>query len=439
MSEATNILRIRGRFFACLSWIAASLTGLLPTAGRAEEIGMADPILPLPLYHNKPDNFGTDGGLFFSTSFVAYKQTNPISQQGVAYRGFTDVTGTASVPYTYDPVTGQTTNAPVAPFVGHFYGSGTEALNTESVSGPGTLQPGIKVEAGWRFGDRVTVTASWMWLADATYTSSASNIPAGLQIGSNYADSYLSAPVYNFYPEYAGPNEDLYNSNGASIPNPVQNGVEAAKGAGYGIWNAAEVFTQSFTQRAQFADLLCRVPVFENENYRLSGLVGPRFVWLWEKYMMRAVDYDIYGESNGYNQAIYTNIVSNRMYGAQIGAQNEWYMGHGFALNVTFGGSMFADIVKARARYELGQKNYGPVSKRSRTLYEFVPELSGQVGIAWYPFEGIEMKFNYNAMGFFNTISSRHPIDFDFGTVDPAFNTQTRWFSGFQAGIALVF
>ena len=381
MSEATNILRIRGRFFACLSWIAASLTGLLPTAGRAEEIGMADPILPLPLYHNKPDNFGTDGGLFFSTSFVAYKQTNPISQQGVAYRGFTDVTGTASVPYTYDPVTGQTTNAPVAPFVGHFYGSGTEALNTESVSGPGTLQPGIKVEAGWRFGDRVTVTASWMWLADATYTSSASNIPAGLQIGSNYADSYLSAPVYNFYPEYAGPNEDLYNSNGASIPNTVQNGVEAAKGAGYGI----------------------------------------------------------YGESNGYNQAIYTNIVSTRMYGAQIGAQNEWYMGHGFALNVTFGGSMFADIVKARARYELGQKNYGPVSKRSRTLYEFVPELSGQVGIAWYPFEGIEMKFNYNAMGFFNTISSRHPIDFDFGTVDPAFNTQTRWFSGFQAGIALVF
>jgi hypothetical protein len=49
------------------------------------------------------------------------------------------------------------------------------------------------------------------------------------------------------------------------------------------------------------------------------------------------------------------------------------------------------------------------------------------------------LNIGYNLMGFFNTISSRHPIDFDFGTVDPAFDSQTRWFSGFQAGFALVF
>ncbi len=440
MSKMNFLSRNRGRVIACITWFVAGLVGTSPTTGRADEIGPADPVLPLPLYHNKPDNFGLfDGGLFFATSFAAYKQTNPISHQGVAYRGFTDVTGTARVPYVYNPVTNETENAPVAPFVGRFYGSGEEALNTDQVSGPGTMNPGIKISAGWRFGDRVTVTASWMWLADATYTSSASNIPAGSQIGANYADSFLSAPVYNFYPEYAGPNDDLYNSNGASTPNTIANGIDAARGAGYGIWNAAEVFTQSFTQRAQFADLLCRVPVYENENYRVSGVVGPKFVWLWEKYMMRAVDYNIYGESNGESQAVYTNIVSNRMYGAVLACQQEWYMGHGFALNLNLGGGMYMDIVKARARYELGQKFLGPVSKRSRTLYELAPSLEGTVGVGWYPFEGIELNIGYNLMGFFNTISSRHPIDFDFGTVDPAFDSQTRWFSGFQAGFALVF
>jgi len=223
MSKMTFLRRSRGRVMTCLAWFVAGVVGMVPAQGRADEIGPADPVLPLPLYHNKPDNFGLfDGGLFFATSFAAYKQTNPISHQGVAYRGFTDVTGTARVPYVYNPITNQTENAPVAPFVGKFYGSGEEAMNTDQVSGPGTLNPGIKISAGWRFGDRVTVTASWMWLADATYTSSASNIPAGSQIGANYADSYLSAPVYNFYPEYAGPFDDLYNSNGASTEHHLQ-------------------------------------------------------------------------------------------------------------------------------------------------------------------------------------------------------------------------
>lgn len=443
MSKMTFLKRNRGRVMTCLAWFVAGVVGMVPASGRADEIGPADPVLPLPLYHNKPDNFGLfDGGLFFGTSFAAYKQTNPISHQGVAYRGFTDVTGTARVPYIYDPGSGVTVSTPPGPWVGKFYGSGEEALNTDQVSGPGTLNPGIKISAGWRFGDRVTVTASWMWLADATYTSSASNIPKGSQIGSDYANSFLSAPVYNFYPEYAGPNDDLYNASAAPLPpavNPITTGIDAARGAGYGIWNAAEVFTQSFTQRSQFVDLLCRVPVYENENYRISGVVGPKFVWLWEKYKLRAVDYNVYGESSGYDQAIYTNIVSNRMYGANLACQQEWYMGHGFALNLTLGGSMYLDIVKARARYELGEKYYGPVSKRSRTLYQIAPSLEGTVGVGWYPFEGVELNIGYNLMGFFNTVSSRHPIDFDFGTVDPAYDSQTRWFSGFQAGFALVF
>ena len=88
MSKMTFLSRNRGRVIACITWFVAGLVGTSPTTGRADEIGPADPVLPLPLYHNKPDNFGLfDGGLFFATSFAAYKQTNPISHQGVALSG----------------------------------------------------------------------------------------------------------------------------------------------------------------------------------------------------------------------------------------------------------------------------------------------------------------------------------------------------------------
>jgi hypothetical protein len=72
-------------------------------------------------------------------------------------------------------------------------------------------------------------------------------------------------------------------------------------------------------------------------------------------------------------------------------------------------------------------------------MYTLAPELSGTFGISWYPVEGIEFKLGYDVMAFFNTISSRHPVDFNFGTVDPAYESQFRIFDGFTAGLALVF
>ena len=63
------------------AWVAALLIGGVAgqaQQAKADDIGVADPILPLPLYHPRADK----GGLFVSTSFVMYQQTNPISHQG---------------------------------------------------------------------------------------------------------------------------------------------------------------------------------------------------------------------------------------------------------------------------------------------------------------------------------------------------------------------
>ncbi|NBU77098.1 MAG: hypothetical protein EBS30_18105, partial [Planctomycetes bacterium] len=117
------------------TWLTALLLGGMVVDGRtarADDIGVADPILPLPLYHPRADK----GGLFLATSFAMYRQTNPISVQGVGYRGFVDVTGTAQNRYFVNPTTGTIISGPSDPFVGSFVGSGTEAMNTNSVSGP---------------------------------------------------------------------------------------------------------------------------------------------------------------------------------------------------------------------------------------------------------------------------------------------------------------
>lgn len=420
------------------AWVAALLmagaAGQAPLA-RADDIGVADPILPLPLYHSRADK----GGLFFATSFAMYQQTNPISHQGVAYRGFVDVAGTARNRFFINPTTGAIIQQPPGAGAGRFYGSGAEALNVDSVSGPGDFQPGMKIEAGWKFNDGTSLTINGLWLAQVSYTSAATLAPAGLQIGSDYANSFLYSPVYNFYPDYAGPFFDVYNPSGSNAGQPVQNGINQAGGTAYGIWNAAEVMTQEFTQRLQTYNIDIRVPIYENENYRLSGIVGTRMFWIWERYKWRTIDYDIDGQAGGLDQAIYTNIVSNRMYGAHLACQNEWYLGHGFAFNFIADAGLMVDVVKTRAKYELGEKYVGPASKRGRNIFTLVPELAGTFGLSWYPVEGVEFKVGYDLMALFNTISSRHPIDFDFGAVDPAYESQFRFIDGFTAGVALVF
>lgn len=404
------------------AWRALLLTAALLTPGVAAAQGLdyapPDVALPLPLATTQPGL----GGLFLYADFAYFEQTNPLRQQEVAVRGFVDVDGS---------VTGRKP--------GTFVGSGQDALDVNSVRGPRTFEPGFRVGIGWKFADGSALTFDYLYVAIARYSAAATLIPQNFNVGNNLENSFLTAFVYNFPNEYAGP---AFKTNQTS---PFTNGP-VNPFAVYGIWNGASIMTEEFLQRFENYDITYRVPVYETETYRLSGIVGPRYAWLWERYRWRTTDIDTF-LVNGVpadiqvpqNAALFSNITNNQMYGVFIGCENEWYVGHGFAWYINLDAAFLVDHVEERDQYELGTKFLVPQNKRAKLDYTFVPELEGKIGLAWYPAEGIQLRIDYNAMVFFNTVASPQPVSFNYGALDPIWSRATRLLDGFTAGIALTF
>jgi hypothetical protein len=378
----------------------------------------ADPALPLPLYSTQPGL----GGLYVSGDFVFFHQSNPLRQQQVAFRGFDDTDGS---------VTGK------AP--GTFVGIGGDALDVNSVRGPSTYEPGFTASIGWKFQDGSTFSANFLYVALARYNSAATAAPADFQVGPTLANTFLTSFVYNFPNDYAGPPF----KTGAGVGQTGINGAPTINSGNafalYGIWNGASIMTLEFVQRAEGVDLTYRTPVYETETYRLSGTVGPRYFWIWERFRWRTTDLNPDGTSAPSDVALYENITSNEMYGAFIGCENEWYIGHGFAVYFNADAALLLDHVKEKADYQLGTKDAGPEGKRAILDYTVAPELTGKLGIAWYVAEGIQLRLDYNGMVFFNTIASPRPIDFNYGALNPGWEHVTRTLDGITAGISFVF
>src|SRR5262245_62844244 len=129
--------------------------------------------------------------------------------------------------------------------------------------------------------------------------------------GPGLADTFITSPVFNFPIQYAGPAQDL------AVGNP---------GATFGIWNASDLQGISFVQRTEQFEFRCRKPVHETDWWRCYGLAGGRFFWIWESFQWRTVDADINGNASEFDAAVYTNVVSNRMYGPFVGVGNEWFI-----------------------------------------------------------------------------------------------------------------
>ena len=86
--------------------------------------------------------------------------------------------------------------------------------------------------------------------------------------------------------------------------------------------------------------------------------------------------------------------------------------------------------------------NVGTVTQKqleARTVYRPGELLEATPGLMWYPIEGVQLKFGYDFMAFFNTISSPRPISFDYSGLDPAYERTFRFFDGFQASLAISF
>jgi hypothetical protein len=269
-------------------------------------------------------------------------------------------------------------------------------------------------------------------------------------------------------------------------------GAVLVPGAAPGIWNGATTMTEEFAQKFDSYDLIGRIPIYQDDCFRCYGLVGPRFAWFWEKFSWRTVALEaalpggtasasvtlpnvtftpfstvttggivtttflpiITGGTatatagaaqtpaaaltDATDVALYSNIVSNRMYGPLIGGGSELYLGQGFSLSLDVRTSLLVDIVKERAKYELGDHSIS--IKRARTDYTLVPELDAIVNLWWYPIEGVEVRFGYDIMTFFNTVASPSPVAFDYGTMDPGWQKGTfRLIDGLQAGISFIF
>jgi hypothetical protein len=394
------------------AWLLAAWALLTPGrlwAGADDAAGYAPPDfqLPLPLYSTRPEA----GGLFVDGGYVMYRQSNPLREQLVAIRGFQVVD--FSIP-------------PIVP--GQFIGDRAPALDVNQIRGPGEYQPGFKVAIGYRFEDESALTLSWMYLLSHRTTAFATPLPPNGNTGLFLEDSFLFSPVVNVPLEFSGQQK-------ISQGNP---------GALFGIWNGASQMYIEFLQRTQMWDLNYRFPVYDTECYRLNGLVGPRFFWIWERFKWRTVDVPTDAAGNvgiptPVDVGIFTNITSNRMYGPNAGCEQEWYLGHGFACVLDLEAALYLDIIKERQRFELGDHFAGPVDKRSRTDYRIAPELQATLSLQWYPTEGIQMQIGYDVMAFFNTAASRQPIAFDMSALDAHYLSTFRLFDGLTATIAFVF
>jgi len=358
--------------------------------------------LPLPVGNTQPGL----GGPYVFGEYLMWRQTNPIKGQPIATRGFTDVDGS---------ITG---------IPGIHIGTGSLALDADQVSGPNGFQPGFRAGFGYRFGDGSTVSADFVYITGLQRIAAASILPPSLNVFINQAESFISAPVFNFPNNFAGP--------------PDKIGV-GDFGAAFGIWNGASIMTLAFDQRFNQAQMTYRFPCYETECYRMSGLVGPRIAWIWERFRWVTTDLPPSGTPNfDTDVAVYNNIVSNVMYGVHAGGSQEWYIGHGFAVQLDLEAALFADSVAERASYELGN-HFGVMNKRGRRELVVVPEFSSMLGMHWYPHEGIQLMVGYDLMLFLNTIASQQPVDFDYGSLTPRYDRVHRLFDGIQAGISFSF
>ena len=402
--------------FARTTRLVAAILGMVLSA----EALFAQDIVPRefvgPLSHPRYD----DDGFYSAFEFLFWKQTNTIHSQAVAIRGFTDVSGAA-------------TGAP-----GSFVGEGSVALNTEELRGPTTFTPGFDLTLGYRFKDGFAVQASWWHLATAKYAVVAGPIPPSGNLGANLENTFISSPVSNLPPNFVGP-PDVIIPGSISPTNPT--GTIAA-GSGFGVFNAASAMQMQFTQRYDMVEVQGRVPIMESDSFRSYGLFGPRTVIMYERFWWHTTDLAFDGTDTQGSGAYYTNVVSNRLYGAFIGSGNEFRLGDSpvgtFSLYCEADAALYVDFVKMRAQYTLDDRS--SLTRHGRNTYTAAPGCDLRLGINWYLYEAIELRLGYRVQALFFTASSPEPIDFNGANPDPGLRLDTfRLIQGLDVGLSFVF
>lgn len=402
---------------------AAVLAG--PSAGRAQDITGTYPFtsgedggFQAPVNSNPPVHLPTgragSAGFYTSFEYVMLNQTRALGNQTIAYRGFWDNTGQVS-----------------GRLPGAFIGSGNPALTTyngrdkgRASLSPVTWQPGFNVELGYRFDDGTRVFFNYMQLFQRRYTQGATQVPPYFQSTPDLADTFLSAPVYNFTTAFAGPSSKVGNAPAFSV---------------YGVWNGASEMVISFSQRFQEMNLGARVPVLQTDYSRVYGIAAMRFAWFFERFFWRSTAFDLNGNTAPIFAANYTNTLSQRMYGPMVGCGHEIFVANQFSLSLDVTGAALIDVVKERAKYVLGDgSTQSP--KFSRDEYRIVPNANAALNLWWYPVEGVQLRVGYQVQTYFNTLFMDQPVGYNFGQIDPGYETKYfRMLQGFNVGVGFFF
>jgi hypothetical protein len=179
----------------------------------------------------------------------------------------------------------------------------------------------------------------------------------------------------------------------------------------------------------------------QTEDFRTYGIIGARYVHMWENFKWRTVSYDVNGNASPLDVADYSNVTSNNLYGVFLGCGTECRFGD--TPIGTFAGSLDArvaplvDFAHLEPKYA---REDGQISmKQARYAYAISPEVQANANLWWYPIEGVQIRVGYAAMGFFNTYASPNPVNFNYGGLDAVYTHIFRFFQGMNAGIGFIF
>ncbi len=365
-------------------------------------------------------------GPFVYADIVSFTQSWTLGTQVVGLRGLRDTTGV---------ITGRP---------GTIIGSGETALATDQL-GRTEYSPGINLGVGWKFDDGSSVTARIMHVSGQTFAASASLATPYARASADLSDTFLFTDVFNFPPQFGGPDRRtaFEGTLVGQVVDPVTGailvpGVLVPDRAFFGIWNGASNMSIDYKRWYTEAEIGGRTPLFESNTSKVYGIGGVRYHMFMDRFRFLSQTYDLAGNTGGRFEALYTNTLSQRLYGPYIGCAHDWYLKGNFSLSAEMSGGLMANFIKMRAKYELGDNTVQ--AKRSRNAIDLVPTAGGNVNLWWYPVSGIQVRVGYTANTFFNTRNMDEPIGFNYGAIDPAYGTQYfRLIHGLNVGVGIFF
>jgi hypothetical protein len=126
------------------------------------------------------------------------------------------------------------------------------------------------------------------------------------------------------------------------------------------------------------------------------------------------------------------------MYGPFLGCGHEIFVANQFSVSFDLTGSIMLAVEKQRAKYILEDQT--AQSKWGREDFRLVPNANAAINLWWYPLEGVQMRLGYQAMTFYNTLYMEDPVGFNFGNIQPGYDTKYfRLLHGFNVGIGFFF